>query len=408
MPFDLVPNQSAQQDYDLNGWKYPPKDYKKWISLIQTFLKHLDERYGKQIENWYFEVWNEPNILNYWLGTVEDYCHLHDFSVQALKSINPNLKIGGPALATNGSSGDFLEKFLEHITNAEIPIDFISFHIKGAYFSPLRSYGHKVELEYPSISRIITDIQTNLNIINQFPNLNNVSIFIDECDPTVGAIYEVYDNPNFVVCNTEYYPSVIAEMIYTILSISPRIHLICNSLFYMEGKRLFEGNRTFLTNYNLHLPVMNGFKLFEKLQTKQFSIEIKDNHIPLHGISTFHEANSDIQLLLFSHIDDYTLYENQNVTIIFNNMKLNYVLVRHYKIDANNNNIYSEWVKFGKPDYLNSDQLKYFQNFQELKLFDKPIVYQVENNQLILNGFNIYTHSTDFIEIINLDVSSSQ
>ncbi|CAF1470843.1 unnamed protein product, partial [Rotaria sordida] len=262
MPFDLVSKSSEQQDYDLNGWKYPPKDYNKWINLIQTFIKHLYERYDKQIENWYFEVWNEPNIDHYWLGSFEDYCKLYDYSVEALKSINPNLKIGGPALATNESSGEFLNRFLEHITNGinyatkqiGTSIDFISFHTKGAYFNPLRSYGHKVEFEYPSIRRIIDDTVTNLTIINRFPKLNNISIFIDECDPTVGAIYGIYDNPNFIVCNTEYYPSMIAEMIYNILSISPRIHLMTSSLFYMEGKRLFEGNRTFVTNYNLYLP----------------------------------------------------------------------------------------------------------------------------------------------------------
>ncbi|CAF1504155.1 unnamed protein product, partial [Rotaria sordida] len=96
---------------------------------------------------------------------------------------------------------------------------------------------------------------------------------------------------------------MIAEMIYNILSISPRIHLMIRSLFYMEGKRLFEGNRTFVTNYNLYLPVLNDFKLFEKLQIKQFLAEIKNNKIPLHAISTFSEDNFDIQLLLFSHID---------------------------------------------------------------------------------------------------------
>ena len=253
------------------------------------------------------------------------------------------------------------------------------------------------------MSRIINDIRNNLNIINQYSKLNETPIFVDECDPAVGSIYGVYDNPNFIICNTEYYPSFVAQMIYNVLLISTRIELITSWAFYMEGKRFFEGNRTLVTNYNLYLPILNGFKLFEKLKTKQLFVDIQNNNIPLNAISTFDENNRDIQLLLFSHTDDYTFNSNENINIIFNNIQLKYVLVKHYKIDSTNNNTYSEWIKMGKPNYLNSEQLKYFQNFQQLKLFNEPVLYEIQNNKLILDSLNISTHSTDFFQIINLD-----
>jgi xylan 1,4-beta-xylosidase len=41
----------------------PPKDWNKWEDLIYQFTKHLVERYGiDEVSQWYFEVWNEPNI----------------------------------------------------------------------------------------------------------------------------------------------------------------------------------------------------------------------------------------------------------------------------------------------------------------------------------------------------------
>ena len=41
----------------------PPKDYVKWDGLIRAFGEHLVERYGiDEVSQWYFEVWNEPNI----------------------------------------------------------------------------------------------------------------------------------------------------------------------------------------------------------------------------------------------------------------------------------------------------------------------------------------------------------
>lgn len=68
----------------------------------------------------------------------------------------------------------------------------------------------------------------------------------------------------------------------------------------MEGKRFLENNRTLVTNYNLYLSILNGFKLLEKLKTKQLLIEINNNYIPLNGICTY-----------------------------YNNPKLKYVLVKH-------------------------------------------------------------------------------
>jgi beta-xylosidase len=191
---------------------------------------------------------------------------------------------------------------------------------------------------------------------------------------------------------------MVAAMIYNILLISPRIKLIVSWAFYMEGKRIFEGNRTLITNYNLYLPILNAFKLLSKLESKRLSIEINNNNIPLNCISTI---NSNIQLLLISHVDDYTFNDNQNISIIFNNIQLKTVLVKHYRVDSNNNNIYSEWIKMGKPEYLNDQQLIYFKNYQQLKLLNPPVQYQIQNNKLVLPTFTFSTHSIDFFEIIN-------
>jgi len=149
MPLDLVPDSNnltsdwqmgrdvGREMYELNKWKLPPKDYKKWQELIEIFANHLYKRYGEQVQNWYFEVWNEPNLTNYWLGSIEEYCKLYDYSVEAIKRVNKNFQIGGPSTSDNGM--EFLRKFLEHVTSGRnyvtnkigTAIDFISFHTKG-------------------------------------------------------------------------------------------------------------------------------------------------------------------------------------------------------------------------------------------------------------------------------------
>ena len=79
------------------GWACPPKDYGKWHDLVYNLVRHCLERYGEQeITSWYWELWNEPDLDYYWLGTIEEYNQLYDYSAAALKAISPHLRVGGP------------------------------------------------------------------------------------------------------------------------------------------------------------------------------------------------------------------------------------------------------------------------------------------------------------------------
>ena len=85
------------------GWAYPPKDYTKWAELVYQWVQHCIERYGKaEVETWYWEVWNEPNI-GYWKGTPEEYHKLYDYSVDAVKRALPAARVGGPDSTGPGS-----------------------------------------------------------------------------------------------------------------------------------------------------------------------------------------------------------------------------------------------------------------------------------------------------------------
>src|ERR1700757_2283719 len=62
---------AARLDYHAFWYKQivsPPADYNKWDALMTAFARHLVDRYGiDEISQWYFEVWNEPNI-DFWTG----------------------------------------------------------------------------------------------------------------------------------------------------------------------------------------------------------------------------------------------------------------------------------------------------------------------------------------------------
>jgi xylan 1,4-beta-xylosidase len=104
----------------------PPKDYAKWDMLIHAFAQHLVERYGiDEVSQWYFEVWNEPNI-DFWAGEPKQatYFELYDHTARALKAVSPRLRVGGPAT----SSAHWVPEFLSHVSKDHVPVDFVSTH----------------------------------------------------------------------------------------------------------------------------------------------------------------------------------------------------------------------------------------------------------------------------------------
>ncbi|MGA3039724.1 MAG: glycosyl hydrolase family 39 [Bryobacteraceae bacterium] len=107
----------------------PPNNYSHWDDLIAQFTRHLVARYGEpEVEQWYFEVWNEPNI-DFWSGKPKEstYYELYDHTARAIKSVSPNLRVGGPATA----QAAWVDRFIQHCVDNHSPVDFVSTHVYG-------------------------------------------------------------------------------------------------------------------------------------------------------------------------------------------------------------------------------------------------------------------------------------
>ena len=103
----------------------PPKDYKQWSTLIHTLVAHWVARYGiQEVAEWFFEVWNEPNLKAFWTGTKEDFFKLYRVTADAIKRVDPSLKVGGPATARD----EWIEEFLEFCEGGNVPVDFVTTH----------------------------------------------------------------------------------------------------------------------------------------------------------------------------------------------------------------------------------------------------------------------------------------
>lgn len=103
----------------------PPRDYKQWSASIHKLVEHWVQRYGvHEVAQWFFEVWNEPNLKAFWSGTRKDYFKLYRATADAVKKVDASLKVGGPATARDG----WIDEFLEFCQAGRIPLDFVSTH----------------------------------------------------------------------------------------------------------------------------------------------------------------------------------------------------------------------------------------------------------------------------------------
>jgi len=172
------------------GWAYPPCDYRKWGELVYQWVTHCAGRYGRsEVEQWYWEVWNEPNIM-YWRGTAEDYHRLYDHAVDAVKRALPAAGVGGPEFAgpRTPQAARFLRDFIEHCLRGTnhatgkvgAPLDFLAFHAKG---SPRIADGH-VQM---GIATQLQDIDRGFEVVAGFPELKGRPIVIGESRLPAGS-----------------------------------------------------------------------------------------------------------------------------------------------------------------------------------------------------------------------------
>jgi len=134
MPAVMASGTQTMFDYKMNVT--PPKSYDEWGYLIESFTRHLVERYGlEEVKKWYFEVWNEPNLGAFWGGTQDDYWKLYESSARAIKRVDKSLRVGGPA----SSKANWVKEIITYTTKNNIPLDFVSTHL----------YAQDEQVQYP-------------------------------------------------------------------------------------------------------------------------------------------------------------------------------------------------------------------------------------------------------------------
>ena len=378
----------------------PPKDYAKWGELARVVTTHLVERYGKEaVLQWYFEVWNEPNI-DYWHGTPEEYWKLYDYAVAGVRAALPDAKVGGPASTGPGDpkAYKFLEDFLTHVNTGKsaangktIPMDFISFHVKG---QPRIDEGH-VRM---GLNNELMDTDKGFEIVAKYPKFRSLPIILSEADPEGCAACSSKVNPANNYRNGTLYPAYTAAAYKGLFELQDRrkVNLLAmlSWSFEFEDKGYFEGFRSLATN-GIDKPVLNLFRMVALMNGNRVSTT-SNGQVPLDSIlASGVRAEADIDamatrgdreaaVLLWNYHDVDEPASAAPTTLRIDGIPANVhrVLVTHYRIDDTQSNAYTAWKAMGSPQHPTTAQYAELKSRDGLQLLTSPEWLDVVNGQL--------------------------
>ncbi|MDR3458114.1 MAG: beta-xylosidase [Verrucomicrobiae bacterium] len=383
------------------GQAYPPKDYGKWGELAHQWAQHCVEKYGRaEVEQWYWEVWNEPNIM-YWHGSHADYFKLYDYAVDGVRRALPDARVGGPEVA-GGPGGKFLGEFLEHCAHGTnyvtgktgSPLDFISFHAKG---SPVFTNDH-VRMGMANQLRNISDACA---VIAKFPAFKSLPIVIGESDPEGCAACR---EPRDAYRNGTMYSSYTAASFPRKLEIAARYGVNLQGAltwaFEFEDQPPFAGFRQ-LASAGLDLPVLNVFRMFGKMSGQQLAVTrsagLDAETIRRSGVRGQPDVSAwasgdqnKIAVLVWHYHDDDLPGPDAQVKVQLSGISFpdGKAKLTHYRIDAEHSNSYEAWKKMGSPVPLTEKQFAILEQAGQLASLGKPETVDVKGGKTAVK-FNL-------------------
>lgn len=354
MPRELASGTQTMFGYKMNVT--PPKSYQEWSNLIEAFARHLIERYGaEEVRQWYFEVWNEPNLKGFWSGSQDEYWKLYSASAFALKKVDNQLRVGGPASATAA----WVDDMINFATKNKVPLDFVSTHLYpqdeqvlfpdrkgspyklGDYFSEtVKEVSRKVK----NSSR--PDLELHWTEWNTLSAKDGKSVSWT-ANPSVDNLYAA----SFIVRNAIELDNTVKSLAYWVVSD------IFDEVAIPQAP--FSNVYGMLTIHGIPKASYNAFRLLRKMTGNVMNVS-PSKPLPAGAGMTAVSENGTIRLLLWNQ--NFVELEQHNnwkgtVNLPINTGSLNYNVIR-MKIGIGQGSAWESWQLLGRPQNLSHTQLE--------------------------------------------------
>ena len=346
MPKALASGDQTVFNYRANVT--PPKDYGQWSKLIGKLALHWVERYGAdEVSEWFFEVWNEPNLHHFWTGTQEDYFKLYRYTVEAIKGVDASLRVGGPATAAN----EWVAEFLDFCESNNLPADFVTTHhyptdafgeegvdtetqLSKSRRSILREQAQGVRARARGKPVYYTEWNTSSNPRDPLHDQPYASAFVAKTVMEMSGIVEAYSFWTFTdIFDENYFPS-----------------------------QPFHGGFGLLNLHGIPKPTYRSYELLHNLGAEQLPVDGSHETVDAWVVRNEHS----LTVLLTNHALPRHQIEAEQVHIKLTGAqepRCGYV----ERIDHTHANAPELWRKMGGPEYLSASDVEHLKEASRVR-----------------------------------------
>lgn len=351
-------SEATVRDEGLPSRDRGPSNWGKWSDLLRAFVRNLVDTFGQaEVRTWYFEVWNEPD---HWpLEDMSTFYRMYDVFVDAVTSVDNQLRVGGPAVY----SQFFLRDFLQHVTKGRnyvtgevgTRIDFISYHIYGLSGGWVDEH----PLVLPTVQRFVQELLWIQRLIKRFPGLDHVEFHLNEWGVCSNYLRTVAEHPALEYRNSEFSGLFLVKLVHHLWVVEDAFQFQTAMLLYwgfsMETAygELFRGNRDLLTAGNVPKPVQTAHELLALLGNERLAVTGSKAGGTIGSVATRTGA-SQIEFLVyrFNELAD----EDEAGDLAATSVRLvnlppgkSLLEVSVYLLDHEHHNTYRQWQKQGSP-----------------------------------------------------------
>jgi xylan 1,4-beta-xylosidase len=361
MPGALASGTATQFHYRANITT--PRDPAAWSVLIRKLAQHWVDRYGiDEVRQWFFEVWNEPNLTAFGSGEQSDYFNLYRYTVEPIKSVDARLKVGGPATAANAWIGDFIA----YCHANALPVDFISTHHypTDAFGKPgddteaqpaagtrsvLRDQARLVQQQAMGLPVYYTEWCTSSNPRDAMHDDPYAAAFIIKTVLEANGLVEAYSYWTFSdIFEENYFPSL-----------------------------PFHGGFGLLNIHGIAKPAYRAYQLLHAMGDEM--LEFTGEHDTVDAwLSRHSDKPTSAAVIMVSNfaLPRQAITDEQLMFSVANAGPVSAVTVE--RIDLDHGNAKRHWEQIGKPDYLDAQALTALHKASEL--VSEPINFTHEGD----------------------------
>ena len=367
-----------------------PKSLEAWSDYIRRFIRFLLDRYGREeVGQWYFEVWNEPDLSCFFAGTQNDYFKLYETTAKAIKAEDETLRVGGPST----SACKWLPEFLDFCKVHNVPCDFVSTH-----HYPGDAFGNFINLA--NVKHMFSASRAAVKNGTPLSAAMREMFFLPEdakrwdkgtlARMDKEAKRQVGDKPLFITewnsmavfgspVHDEKYSAAFAVKSCLDLNGSADAYMFwcCSDLFEEQFMlpRPFVGSYGIVSNDGIPKPNFWGFKLLSQLYFDRLSLS-ETGEIDAGAFTD----GENVQILLTPQSGDPTENKSHDAQIVLTFPASEVTIQR---IDDTHCNPKAEWIALGSPDNLTHRQVETIK--EKTALCEEPYPFTVENGETHLS-----------------------